>query len=160
MVRTVAAGLAGLLAAIAALHVYWGLGGFWPGQDSDSLVDMVMGMPPGTPIPPLWACAIVAVCLVLPAVAALIVAGVLPTPLGRVGRWLSLATLGGAAAVLVLRGLSTYLSPLVESARGTAFYELDRVIYAPLCLALGAVLILVLVLRPRNRRRSILPGSR
>jgi hypothetical protein len=151
MARLVAAVLVAVLTAIAALHLYWGLGGFWPGRDSDSLVDMVMGMPPGTPVPPLWACLIAVACLMLPAAASLHVSGLVRVPMGRIGNWLTIAVLLGAALVLLLRGLSTYLSPLIASVRDTAFYGLDRLIYAPLCLVLAAGLVAVVVLRPRDR---------
>ena len=33
-----------ILAVVAALHVYWGFGGFWPGHDSRSLADTVVGV--------------------------------------------------------------------------------------------------------------------
>ena len=62
------------LAAIAGLHLYWGIGGFWPGHDAASLVDMVVGARPGTPVPPFWACLVVAVCLLLPALSSMMIA--------------------------------------------------------------------------------------
>ena len=39
------------LLAIAALHVYWAFGGYWPGHDARSLVVTVVGEPPEKPVP-------------------------------------------------------------------------------------------------------------
>jgi hypothetical protein len=139
------------LAAIAALHVYWGVGGLWPGQSEAELVDMVIGAPAGTPIPPLWACAVVAACLCVPALAAIAVSFPDRLTIQRPLRWIAPAALWFSAFVFLARGLSTYLSPLLEGARGTAFFALDRTIYAPLCLALGAGLVLVWLMRPRAK---------
>lgn len=150
MTKALALVLAVALAAIAVLHLYWGLGGFWPGHDEASLVDMVIGMPAGTPIPPLWACAVVALCLLVPAGGGLILSGALPNFFPRGLRWAPAAALWASAFVFLARGASTYVSPLAESARGTAFYELDRILYAPLCLALAAGLVGVGLMKPQT----------
>lgn len=137
------------LVAIAGLHVYWGLGGFWPGHDAASLVDMVVGARPGTPVPPLWACLFVAICLLLPAVSSWMIAYRATSAMPTLLAWIPAAALWFSALVFLARGLSTYLSPLVLSARGTAFYELDRMLYAPLCLGLAAGLVTVWLTRPK-----------
>lgn len=143
-----------VLVGIGGLHLYWGIGGFWPGHDEASLVDMVMGMPAGTPVPPLWACLVVVVLLMVPVVSALGVAGFLKGSRPAWFRWLMFAGLWGSVLVFAARGVSTYVSPLVESARGTAFYDLDRVIYAPLCLALAASLAAVWFLAEIRQTRD------
>jgi hypothetical protein len=141
MAKTMAWAVALALCAIAVLHLYWGLGGFWPGHDEASLVDMVIGAPPGTPIPPFWACLVVVVCLMLPAIAATMIANQVKLP--KLIAWMPHFALWFSAFVFVARGLSTYFSPLVLSAKGTAFFELDRVIYAPICFGLGLGLVAV-----------------
>jgi hypothetical protein len=154
MSRYLANALSIVLIAIGLLHLYWGLGGFWPGHDEASLVDMVIGMPAGTPVPPFWACAIVAACVSMTAGAALIIAYGLaknwPMPL----RWIPMFALWFSAFVFLARGISTYVSPLVSSAKGTAFYELDRIIYAPLCLVFGFSLIAIWFFRARTGSAS------
>jgi hypothetical protein len=65
--------------------------------------------------------------------------------------WIPAAALWFSALVFLARGLSTYLSPLVLSARGTAFYELDRMLYAPLCLGLAAGLVAVWFTQPKTQ---------
>lgn len=54
--------------------------------------------------------------------------------------WVVLA--GYAVLVLVfgLRGLAPYLSPAFEYARGTPFFDLNRLYYAPLCLLIALAL--------------------
>jgi hypothetical protein len=131
------------LLAIALLHLYWGFGGFWPGRDEASLVDMVMGLPPGSSIPPLWACAMVALCLLFPVLCVVRFRFLGHWALPTWAAWLPHVALWTSALVFLARGISTYVSPWMEAVKGTAFYELDRTIYAPLCLFLGTSLILV-----------------
>jgi hypothetical protein len=143
-------GLVAVLGVIAGLHLYWGLGGVWPGTDETSLVDMVIGAPPGTPIPPLWACALVAACLCTSAISAILVSGVVRVALPKWISWAPSVAFWFSAFVFVARGLSTYFSPLALGSKGTAFYELDRIVYAPLCLTLGAALIVIWLLRAKS----------
>ena len=65
--------------------------------------------------------------------------------------WMPGAAFWFSAFVFLARGLSTYFSPLALSSKGTAFYELDRLIYAPLCLALGATFFVIWLLRIKQR---------
>jgi hypothetical protein len=120
VIKGLALGLSAMLIAVAALHLYWGLGGFWPGHNNDSLVGIVVGPGPGGPVPPLWAS--------LPA-----------------------GALWACVFVFVARGLATY-SWFFDNTQGTAFYELNRVLYFPLCLALGIGLGIVWFGRPRGGR--------
>ncbi len=66
--------VAALLTAIAALHVYWGAGGVWPGRDGESLALTVVGGPIGSRMPSAFACHAVAVVLVAAAPLALTLA--------------------------------------------------------------------------------------
>ena len=142
-------GLVAVLGVIAGLHLYWGLGGVWPGNDDSSLVDMVIGAPPGTPVPPLWACALVAACLGISAMSAIYVSGIARIGLPKWISWAASTAFWFSAFVFIARGLSTYFSPLALGSKGTAFFELDRVMYAPLCLALGGAFIAIWLLRAR-----------
>lgn len=136
-----------ILSAIAGLHLHWGLGGFWPGRDEASLVDMVIGAPPGTPIPPLWACLIVVACVLIPAAAALLIADGLEQRLPNLFKWIPATALWVSAFVFLARGLATYVSPIFLGGKATKFYQLNIAIYSPLCLALGLGLILVWLFR-------------
>jgi hypothetical protein len=121
------AGLAGL----AGLHVVWAAGSSWPLPEKASLSDAVIGHDK-SPSP--------AACLA--------VAGALAAGSAFVAGWparserLQRAGAGGVVAALSLRGalglagLTHLVSPGSSSRR---FRELDRRLYAPLCLTLAAL---------------------
>lgn len=135
------AALIALLLAIAALHLCWGFGGLWPGHDPNSLREMVVGTTHGTmpprlgPLSGVWSAAIVAGLL---ASAAAIVAARHSALMGGPARWLILAGYAILILVFAVRGLTPYVSSVFEYARGTPFFELNRLYYAPLCLVIAA----------------------
>lgn len=127
--------LAAPLLLLAALHVYWGLGGFWPGKDPQSLACKVVGGPAGMPPPPAWACYGVAAALALAAGLVLAFVGVLALPLPAA--WLRWG-MGTLAAVFSLRGVGGYaMERLRPSMAGSPFVRLNKRIYSPLCIVLG-----------------------
>lgn len=132
------AALIALLLAIAALHLYWGLGGFWPGHDSDSLRRTVVGTSSGR-MYGLGPSAMVAGAL---AAAAIVVAArhsaLMQGPI-------SLIVIAGYVVLVMVfagRGLAPYVSPVFEYARGQPFFDLNLRIYAPLCLVIAALFVL------------------
>ncbi|WP_438037461.1 DUF3995 domain-containing protein [Sorangium sp. So ce128] len=124
----------GALGVLAAIHVYWGLGGAWPGDARHEKVEMVVGLPKGSPFPSLGACLVVA-CL-LASSAALVLAqryggGGSPTLL-RLGAW-------AVALVLGARGVGGYLEArLRPDTRALPYHRLNRLVYSPLSLTLAA----------------------
>lgn len=128
--------LIAVLLALAALHLYWGVGGRWPGQDENSLRLIVAGVKTG-PMYGFWACAAVAGALSAAAATVWMRHG--PMMSGSFA-WIVFA--GYVALILVfgLRGLGAYVTPVFEYARGTPFFELNRLYYAPLCLLIAAAL--------------------
>ena len=124
-----------VLALLAALHVYWGLGGK---TAFVAAIPTVGGRPQLHPGP--LACFVVAALLLT---AALLVAaqaawrGVLP---GVVTRWGT----AGAGVVFLLRAVGDFrLVGMFKRVRGTRFATLDDRVYSPLCLALAAACLLV-----------------
>jgi hypothetical protein len=130
----VAATLIAVLAALAALHAYWGFGGRWPGHDDASMVERVVGRTREMRAPRPQACFAVA--------AALLAAGIL-VAVHRTGgpnnAVALLATLGfwSAAAVFLLRGLAGFVPAVFRYAEGTPFHRLNRIYYSPLCLLIA-----------------------
>jgi hypothetical protein len=123
------------LAAIAGLHLYWGLGGVWPGHDSNSLRETVVGTARG-PMPGFAPSAAVAGALF--AAAAIVYARhsvLMSGPLS----WLVFAGYAVLIVVFAARGLAAYISPVFEYARGRPFFELNLKLYAPLCLLIAAL---------------------
>lgn len=118
--------LAGVLFLLAAIHVYWGFGGRWPGRDEASMVEHVVGRTRGMKAPGLRASLMVALALAVGG--GLILAP--PLPLVKAARWV-------LCAVLFLRGVATYVPPVFRYAEGTPFWRLNRRAYGPLCLAIA-----------------------
>ena len=130
-------GLVVVLLALAGLHAYWGLGGYWPGVDGPSLSERVVGArggPPGC-----FASALVALALL--AAAGVVVSAHGPIAAG-LQSWIAYGGYGCLILVFGLRGLATYLTPVFRYAEGTPFYDLNRRYYSPLCLILAALLII------------------
>lgn len=128
-----------LLAALAGLHVYWALGGLWPGRTEADLLARVVGLQRGA-MPGFWACMAVATALSSAAYIVAVRHGAprlgLPEALWTVGYW-------GVGAVFLLRGIAAYTPRVFSYALGTPFYDLNRYYYAPLCLAIAAAMALV-----------------
>jgi SAM-dependent methyltransferase len=140
--ETVAAiAVATILGVLAALHVYWGMGGHWPGTDEESLVATVVGDPRALgqaagSMPGPVACFAVAGLLAIAAASALTASLVIPGP-ARLAQWAA----WGAAGVLALRGVGGYFDGWLRPAtRETPFYRLNRSLYSPLCIALSVLL--------------------
>jgi hypothetical protein len=127
--------LAVVLAALAGVHVYWGLGGVWPGHDRVTLARTVAGFGGIEQPPPPVACFVVAAALVIAAVWPLLLTGRLVAELPS-----TLLTLGGLALTLVFlgRGLAAYLPAWRRLTPELPFAQLDQRLYGPLCLTLGA----------------------
>jgi hypothetical protein len=119
-----------VLAAIAALHAYWGFGGVWPGRDAADCARRTGGFRGARTMPGPAACFAVAAALV---VAALI-------PIFLAGRFGMLATLAGLAVALVFlgRGVAGFSPAWRRLTPEEPFATLDVRYYSPLCLAIGA----------------------
>ena len=131
------AALISIFVLIGALHLYWGFGGRWPGHNEDSLRLLVSGVKSG-PMYGLGPCA--AVALALGAAAGIVVArhsAIVTSPFA----WVVIAGYVVLILVFFLRGAAPYVSPVFEYARGTPFFGMNRLYYAPLCLGIAAALI-------------------
>lgn len=122
--------------ALAGLHVYWGLGGLWPGKTEADLLARVVGLQRGA-MPGLAACLAVTLALLSAAYIIAVRQGAprlgLPEALWTVGYW-------GVVIVFLLRGIAAYAPGVFSYAIGTPFYDLNRHYYAPLCLAIAAAM--------------------
>ncbi|HEY0137828.1 MAG TPA: DUF3995 domain-containing protein [Nannocystis sp.] len=137
-----AAVVAACLIVLAFIHVYWGAGGAWPARTRAGLGPMVVGTPPGTAMPNLPACLLVAALLVT-AAGLVASAGLADEP-----PWFARLGSAGVAGVLALRGLGGFIDGrLRPDTRTQPYYALNRRIYSPLCLALAALIAVVLACR-------------
>jgi UPF0716 family protein affecting phage T7 exclusion len=135
-----------LLTAIAGIHVAWGTGVRWPRKTEAELVTTVIGQKRDT-MPSPSQCYLAALAIFIPGVIALMLAGLLQTPLPP---WL--VTLAAAAAVLVFagRGIAGYVPAWRARHSREPFASLDRHYYSPLCLMLAAGLAMLLANAMRN----------
>lgn len=126
------------LVLVGALHVAWGTGMVWPGRDAQDLAQKVVGGAQGDRMPSSLACYAVAGALVGASVA--LVLTLVP------GGFQPLVRLTGyvVAGVFLLRGLLGYAMPRLTRS-GQDFDRLNRVLYSPLCLALGGLTLLALL---------------
>lgn len=124
-----------LLTLLAGLHVYWGLGGVWPGTDQKSCAQAVAGFRGIDRMPPPAAAFAVAAALLAAALAALALAGViaLPLPSGLV-----LSAGAAAAAVFLGRGIAGFTPAWRRLTPEMPFARNDRRWFSPLCLLIGA----------------------
>jgi hypothetical protein len=127
-----------VLAAIAALHAYWGLGGVWPGRDAADCARRTGGFRGARSMPGPAACFAVA--------AALAIAALIPIFLTRQFGLLALLAGVGVALVFLGRGIAGFTPAWRRLTPEEPFATLDVRYYSPLCLIIGAGF-LVLVFR-------------
>jgi len=124
-----AAILTAAFTAIAALHVYWGLGGIWPARNAAQLARTVIG-DGRTRMPSPWACFGVAILL-------LIVAAwpwaMLADPHSQPVLVVGIV----AAAIFFVRGSAGYSPRWRARFSAQPFATLDVQLYSPLCMILS-----------------------
>ncbi len=132
------------LAAIAAVHVAWGLGVRWPAQDERELVALVVGRTGQTRMPDSMQCFAAAAALFCAGLVALAMADVVRPSAHRFP-----ATTAGAIVTLVFagRGIAAYLPAWRRRFSQEPFAAMDRSWYAPLCLLFAVAFGLLLAQR-------------
>ena len=131
-----------ILAIAATFHVGWAFGNFWPAKDEYSLVKTVIGEPNMREMPSRNFMLIVVFSLFLGIIAALWGAYLISVPLPL---WMREFGLFIFAFIFGTRGLSTFLIAKQLGERTQPFKNLDRALYAPLCIIISVGYILMLV---------------
>lgn len=116
-----------VLLVIAALHVLWGIGYWFPIRDEAALVRAVVGAAGQSKMPGAVPCAFVAVALLFALMC-------LWWPPGQLRSWI-LAVIG---VVFGTRGGATYTALWRRWTPVEPFARLDRTYYGPLCLLIGS----------------------
>ena len=119
-----------VLTAIAALHAYWGFGGVWPGSDAADCARRIGGFRGARSMPGPAACFAVA--------AALAIAALIPIFLTRQLGMLALLAGVGVALVFLGRGVAGFTPAWRRLTPEQPFATLDVRYYSPVCLAIGA----------------------
>ncbi len=127
----IAVGLCGILLLIAVLHVYWAFGGLWPAKTRVELADTVIGHQevPGF----LPTIAVAMLMFGLAGFGPLLIWGGSEILASAAVKWLTWAI----SVVFFLRAAATYVLRWFTEA-SEPFRSLDKWIYAPLCIVLGA----------------------
>lgn len=115
------------LVALAALHLLWAIGYWFPLAQEAALARAVVGREGMTRMPGALPCALVVVALLFAAAWPWLAPGPLRT-----------AGLGGLAGLFALRGAASHLPGFRRRHAAEPFATLDRRAYGPLSLALGA----------------------
>lgn len=120
------------LIVIAAVHLLWALGYWWPIRDETALTRAVVGTKGITKMPGAVSCSLVVVALLFAAAWPWFPDG----PLKTLG-------LFGIAFVFQIRAVATY-SPLMKRITPEQpFRRLDESYYAPLCIFFGVVFMIL-----------------
>ncbi len=129
------------LLAVATAHLLWSLGRTWPIRNEKLLAQTVVGFRDIERMPPRLASFAVAL--------ATLAAGILALSLAdHTSGGLPLTLLGlPAAAVFLARGAVGYTAWWAEKTPEPNFRLNDRRVYSPLCLALGAGFLVLVVMR-------------
>ncbi|WP_407676969.1 DUF3995 domain-containing protein [Peredibacter starrii] len=130
MINTFALFIMVILLILAAIHIYWGHGGNWPGVDRQDLIDKVFGK--GKKFPSIRACYTVA--------SGLTIAGIIPFISIRDASFPGRSYLPFlnylVAIIFLIRGLGGYL-PYFENKWTEIFVHYNRLFYSPLCIGIA-----------------------
>jgi hypothetical protein len=124
-----------VLLLVTALHVYWGIGGIWPGTDAASCARAVGGFRGVDQMPTPTACFAVAACLGLATLWPMALMGVFATPFALQGLALTAFLIG---LVFLARGIAGYTPAWRRLTPEQPFATNDLRYFSPLCLLLGA----------------------
>ena len=122
-----------LIGGVAAMHVYWASGGYWPAQQKDELAKTVVGAE-SEHMPPAFVTLIVAVLIFLVGCLPLLSMGAIHSPIPKS---IELILMAGATIVFLTRGLVTYLPIADRYSVVEPFVTFNRRYYSPLCVVLA-----------------------
>jgi hypothetical protein len=123
-----------VLLSITTLHIYWGIGGIWPGRDAASCAHAVVGFRGVDEMPTPFACFAVSACLGLATLWPMGLEGVFATPFPKAGL---AATSLLIALVFLARGIAGFTPWWRRLTPEQPFARLDLRYYSPLCLSIG-----------------------
>ncbi|OHV86437.1 DUF3995 domain-containing protein [Mesorhizobium sp. ORS 3428] len=123
-----------VLLLITTLHVYWGIGGIWPGKDAKSCARAVIGFRGVDEMPSPVASLAVAACLALGTLWPVALTGVFASPFPREGLAATALMIG---LVFLGRGVAGFTPWWRRLTPELPFARLDQRLYSPLCLSIG-----------------------
>ena len=134
--------MATVLLGIALMHLAWGVGITWPYADGRSLARAVVGARNIKSMPSFTACLLAASAIAITGLWPLMLAGPINVSVPR-----GITPLGSTMIGLVFlaRGVAPYTSVWRRLTPEQPFATLDRLAYGPLCLALAAGYLVVIM---------------
>ncbi|MGB7287630.1 MAG: DUF3995 domain-containing protein [Salaquimonas sp.] len=149
MIEILAIILSIILFLIAALHFYWAMGGYWPGQDEDTLARSVVGSSNkktdgNYTMPPRALTFMVALAILVAAAFPALWAGfIIPYPIHPVmvmwGMW-------ALAAIFLLRGIVGMLPFFAKMSPAEPFRSWNFKYYSPVCISIGTAFAVLIYL--------------
>jgi Protein of unknown function (DUF3995) len=130
------------LAAIALLHLAWGLGSAFPCRDRKRLAQTVIGRRGEAGMPPNSSSLLVAAAIFLAALWPLMMQGRILTSVPIVLRGVGAMVLTAVFLSRGIVGLTPWFRSLLPE---EPFVTLNRKYYSPLCIALGLCYLLILI---------------
>lgn len=128
-----------IMIIIALFHIYWALGGLWPGTSSQDLLDKVVGS--GECFPGKIACLMVTVVFVVMALLPLIIVKLIHVNIDADFLYVSTAFF---CLIFFIRGFALYL-PVLKKRAHSKFNYLNGRVYSPLCISLGISELVILL---------------
>lgn len=126
--------LVAIIGAVAAIHIMWGIGFWFPIRDEERLVRAVVGAKDATRMPGPIPCGVVSAALIIVMFALISEHNLIRDII-----------LGLAALFLALRGILSWVPMWRRMTPQEPFATLDRYAYGPLCLVISAGLFTVLL---------------
>lgn len=124
-----------VLLSLAALHVAWAIGFWWPIRNEAALANAVFGLRGATRMPGAAPTSVVAVALIW-AAAWPFLGDAVPPGIHRAG-------LLFLTFVFFVRGFAAFIPAWRRVFSEQPFASLDRQLYGPLCLAVGAAFLMI-----------------
>lgn len=131
-----------ILVLIAGMHFYWAFAGFWPGNDEVSLARTVVGEKNISKMPSRLLTLAVAAAIFAASLWSLMWRSIIPYSLPQGFLWLGMVVL---TMVFLGRGIVGYLPFFTDKMCEQPFARLNALYFSPLCLAIGAGFVALLV---------------
>ena len=133
-----------LLFSIGVLHIVWGFGVVWPAKNEKQLVSWVVGAKGLQQMPPFSQCLIAGISIMILGIVALLLGNAVRSPLSH--KWVDM--LGMLTAFTFAgRGIAGYFPSWRRRFPQQPFATFDQYSFAPLCLALAAGYVALIILR-------------
>lgn len=123
-----------VLSAIAALHVWWGLGGLWPANNERNLVALVVGKTGMKRMPSSPQCFLAAGAIFATGLLALLAARVIG---GSLSGYVQIVSALIGSGIFLGRGFAGFLPAWRAQYSQLPFATFDQRYYSPFCLIVG-----------------------